>query len=52
MEKEKKIIKLQKEIETLTKHLKNRTANTDASREAVNKMIAFKKNRILEISME
>lgn len=52
MEKEKKIIQLQKEVEELTKHLKNRTANTDASRDAVTKMIAFKKNRILELSLQ
>ena len=51
MEKEIKIAKLKREIAELTKHLKNRSGNTDASREAVTKMIAYKKNRILELSM-
>lgn len=51
MEKEIKIAKLKKEVEELTRHLKLRTANTDASRDAVSKMIAFKKKRILELSM-
>lgn len=52
MEKEIKIAKLKKEVEELTKHLRLRTANTEASRDAVTKMIAYKKNRILELSMQ
>jgi len=52
MENQIKIEKLKKEIEDLTKHLRLRTANTEASRDAVTKMIAFKKNRILELSMQ
>lgn len=52
MENKIKIEKLKKEIEELTKHLKLRTANTNASRDAVLKMISFKKNRILELSMQ
>lgn len=52
MEKEIKIAKLKKEVEELTRHLRLRTANTEASRDAVTKMIAYKKNRILELSMQ
>ena len=52
MEKEIKIAKLKKEVEDLTRHLRLRTANTEASRDAVTKMIAYKKNRILELSMQ
>jgi hypothetical protein len=52
MEKEIKIEKLKKEVEELTRHLRLRTANTEASRDAVTKMIAYKKNRILELSMQ
>ena len=52
MEKEIKNEKLKKEVEELTKHLRLRTANTEASRDAVTKMIAYKKNRILELSMQ
>jgi hypothetical protein len=52
METKIKIEKLKKEIEDLTIHLKHRTANTEASKDAVQKMIAFKKNRILELSVQ
>lgn len=52
MENKIKIEKLKKEVEQLTKHLTWRSGNTDASRDAVTKMIAFKKKRILELSMQ
>ena len=52
METKIKIEKLKKEVAELTQHLKNRTANTEASKDAVKKMIAFKKNRILELSVQ
>lgn len=52
MEKEIKICQLKKEIEKLKRHRKNKTANTEASRDAVDKMIAFKEKRILELSMQ
>lgn len=52
MENKIKIEKLKKEVEELTRHLRLRTANTEASRDAVTKMIQFKKNRILELSVQ